>query len=59
MVNVTHHARIVGRDEGREWSQRVDTVIRDGRVVARDHEVLSGPGDGTFLARPLGIGNDR
>jgi dihydropyrimidinase/dihydroorotase len=45
--------------EGHEWSQRVDTVIRDGTVVARDHEVLSGPGDGTFLARPLGVGNDR
>ncbi len=37
--------------EGREWSARVDTVIADGEVVARDHEVLSDPGDGEFLAR--------
>ncbi|EMA43182.1 dihydroorotase [Halococcus saccharolyticus] len=45
--------------EGQEWSRRIDTVIRDGAVVARDHEVLSEPGDGSFLARPLGVESDR
>lgn len=37
--------------EGREWSAKVDTVVRGGRVVARDHEVSSAPGDGEFLPR--------
>ena len=37
--------------EGREWTAVVDTVIRDGAVVARDHEVESEPGSGAFLAR--------
>ncbi|ADB62806.1 amidohydrolase (plasmid) [Haloterrigena turkmenica DSM 5511] len=38
--------------EGREWSARVDTVIADGDIIARDHEIDSSPGRGTFLARP-------
>jgi dihydroorotase (multifunctional complex type) len=37
--------------EGRTWSTRVDTVIQDGDIVARDHEVLSSPGDGEFIPR--------
>ncbi|WP_435181178.1 dihydroorotase [Halorussus sp. AFM4] len=37
--------------EGRQWTGRVDTVIADGEVAARDHRVLSSPGDGDFLAR--------
>ncbi|MEF8776425.1 MAG: amidohydrolase family protein [Haloarculaceae archaeon] len=37
--------------EGREWTAVVDTVIRGGEVVARDHEVESEPGGGTFLDR--------
>jgi dihydroorotase (multifunctional complex type) len=44
--------------EGQEWSIRVDTVIRDGAVAARDHEVFSDPGEGEFLARPLGVGSE-
>jgi len=37
--------------EGREWTAVVDTVIRGGAVVARDHEVESEPGSGEFLDR--------
>ncbi len=37
--------------EGRAWSAVVDTVLRRGEVVARDHAVTSEPGDGEFLAR--------
>ena len=37
--------------EGREWTARVDTVLTGGEVAARDHEVLSNPGDGEFIAR--------
>ncbi|WP_458209824.1 dihydroorotase [Haladaptatus sp. NG-SE-30] len=37
--------------EGRGWSARVDTVIVDGKVAAREHEVLSSPGDGEFIRR--------
>ncbi|NHN49504.1 amidohydrolase family protein [Halostella sp. JP-L12] len=37
--------------EGQEWNARVDTVIAGGDVVARDHEVRSSPGRGTFLSR--------
>ncbi|WP_137285661.1 dihydroorotase [Halorussus salinisoli] len=37
--------------EGRQWTARVDTVIADGEVAARNHRVLSSPGDGDFLAR--------
>ncbi len=37
--------------EGQEWTARAGTVIRRGEVVARDHEVLSAPGSGEFLAR--------
>jgi dihydropyrimidinase/dihydroorotase len=37
--------------EGREWSARVETVLVDGELAARDHEVLSDPGDGSFLRR--------
>jgi len=41
--------------EGRRWTARVDTVLAGGEVAARDHEVLSDPGDGEFLARePMG-----
>ena len=35
--------------EGRSWSARVDTVIADGEIAARDHDVLAEPGDGSFL----------
>jgi dihydropyrimidinase/dihydroorotase len=37
--------------EGREWTARIDTVVRRGEIVARDHEVDSEPGAGEFLAR--------
>lgn len=37
--------------EGKEWGIRVDTVISGGEVAARDHEVLSAPGDGEFIER--------
>jgi dihydropyrimidinase/dihydroorotase len=37
--------------EGRRWTAKVDTVVAGGEVAARDHEVLSEPGDGRFLAR--------
>ena len=37
--------------EGRQWSARVDTVIAGGEVAARNHQVLSSPGDGEFLPR--------
>lgn len=37
--------------EGRTWSWRVDTVITDGAVAARDHDAVADPGDGSFLAR--------
>lgn len=37
--------------EGREWTAKVDTVIRDGEIAAEDHEVRSAPGDGEFLGR--------
>ncbi|MEF8782155.1 MAG: amidohydrolase family protein [Haloarculaceae archaeon] len=37
--------------EGREWTTRVDTVIANGEVAARDHEVHAEPGDGDFLPR--------
>lgn len=37
--------------DGRTWSAKVDTVISNGKIAARDHEVLSTPGDGEFLAR--------
>lgn len=37
--------------EGRDWTARVDTVFVGGEVAARDHEVHSDPGDGTFLHR--------
>lgn len=37
--------------EGRTWNVRVDTVIAGGEVAARDHEVLSDPGDGAFIER--------
>ncbi len=37
--------------EGREWTWRVDTVITDGTVAARDHTVYTAPGDGSFLPR--------
>jgi dihydropyrimidinase/dihydroorotase len=40
--------------EGQEWSARVETVIADGEVAARDHEVLADPGDGDFLPRGPG-----
>lgn len=36
--------------EGCEWSAVADTVIANGEIAARDHEVLSTPGDGAFLA---------
>jgi len=37
--------------EGRRWTAKVDTVVAGGEVAARNHEVLSEPGDGEFLAR--------
>jgi len=37
--------------EGRSFSARVETVIADGAVAARDHEVCGAPGDGSYLAR--------
>ncbi|WP_459191067.1 dihydroorotase [Halosimplex sp. J119] len=37
--------------EGRRWSARVDTVLAGGEVVARDHDVYSEPGRGSFLDR--------
>lgn len=37
--------------EGCEWSAIADTVIANGSIAARDHEVMSSPGDGDFLAR--------
>lgn len=37
--------------EGRTWSARVDTVIAGGEIAARDHEVRSSPGDGSYLPR--------
>ncbi|WP_323192281.1 amidohydrolase family protein [Halostella sp. PRR32] len=37
--------------EGQEWSARVDTVIADGDVIARDHELRVSPGRGEFLSR--------
>jgi len=37
--------------DGRTWSWRVDTVLTDGRVAARDHTVHTSPGDGSFLRR--------
>lgn len=41
--------------EGREWSVRVDTVVRRGAVVAEDHTVHSAPGSGEFLPRGPGV----
>lgn len=37
--------------EGRTWSARVETVIADGEIIARDHSVENDPGDGEFLYR--------
>ncbi|MFC4541436.1 dihydroorotase family protein [Halosolutus amylolyticus] len=37
--------------EGRTWNWRVDTVVADGSIAARDHDVLAEPGDGSFLPR--------
>lgn len=45
--------------EGRTWSTRVDTVIRDGDIAAHDHEVLSSPGDGEFIPRGPGESDPR
>lgn len=44
--------------EGREWTARVETVVRGGQVVARDHEVVTDPGDGAFLPRGPGAEDD-
>lgn len=41
--------------EGREWSARVDTVIAGGNIAAKNHEVRSEPGDGTYLPRGPGM----
>ncbi len=41
--------------EGRTWTYAVDTVLSGGEVAARDHEVRSAPGDGTFLPRGPGV----
>lgn len=45
--------------EGREWSARVDVVVQAGRIVARDHDVYSSPGDGEFLARGPAVEKSR
>ena len=37
--------------EGWEFSARVETVIRDGEVGARDHDVTASAGDGSFIPR--------
>ncbi|UHQ96162.1 dihydroorotase [Natrinema halophilum] len=37
--------------EGRTWSWRVDTVITDGEIAAREHDVVAKPGDGSYLSR--------
>jgi dihydropyrimidinase/dihydroorotase len=37
--------------EGREWTARAETVLVDGEVAARDHDVHARPGDGAFLRR--------
>ena len=37
--------------EGQTWSARVDTVLVEGEIAARNHEVRNEPGDGDFLHR--------
>jgi dihydroorotase (multifunctional complex type) len=37
--------------EGMEWTAKAETVVRDGEIVAEDHEVNSEAGDGSFLPR--------
>ncbi|WP_306061778.1 dihydroorotase [Natronococcus wangiae] len=37
--------------EGRSWNWRVDTVITDGDIAARDHDVVTEAGDGSYLSR--------